>query len=158
MSIAQEIVRLEAAVDDLSRCVHSLDEEFFLARLAGWSPRDIVAHLVGWNRSVIRGCAQIQRGELPFYDVDPGEDYSKVNAELVASYPSADRSEMLAELRTSADELRIYLRSVDPGVWSRDFGVRHDGETVVIEGTIGELIDDYGHHRKQIEEWVRALK
>lgn len=153
MTIDAQISRLDQSVEGLAAAVASLDEELFLEKLNGWSSRDIVAHLIGWNRFIIEGSKQITRGELPSYDVDPGENYSKVNAKLIREYPSTDQRELLEELRFSARELGRYLERLEADTWQRDFGVRHQGSTVTIRNTVEELIDDYGHHRKQIEEW-----
>ena len=155
-NIQDQRSRLDRAVEDLSRCVRALEPELFTTLLGGWSPRDIVAHLVGWNGYMVEGGEQIRQGELPFFDVDPGEDYCKVNAELVAAHSSTDREELLAELRTSAAKLGAYLGSLDSDDWSRDYGVRHDGESITIRESVDEMIADYAHHQQQIEEWQRA--
>jgi len=156
MTIENQVGRLNHAVEDLAAGVDSLDSGRLLDRLGGWSPRDIVAHLVGWNRHVIEGSRQIRRGELPFYDLDPGQDYAEVNAALVRDYPSSEPGELLDELRASAGELADFLRSLDPEDWSRDFGVRNRDALVTIENTIEELIADYDHHRVQIEIWAAS--
>lgn len=153
VTIATQIRNLGCRVEDLVECVESLSEESFLERINGWSARDIVAHLVGWNRAVIEGSRSIMRGDLPSYDIDSGENYSKVNDALVREYSSTNRSELLAELRASAIELQDFLRSLDPGAWARDYGVENQGTTVTIQSTIDELIADHAHHRRQIEEW-----
>jgi hypothetical protein len=111
----------------------------------------MVAHLIGWNRYVVRGARQILRGELPFYDVDPGPDYSNVNAALVREYADTDRSALLKSLVASTEELTAFLRTVDPDTWDRDFGVRHKGETLTVKSTVDDLIADYHHHREQLE-------
>ena len=157
VSAANARLRLDAAVVEFSRCVESLSPDQLLAPLGKWTPRDIVAHLIGWNRYVVRGSRQLQRGELPFYDVDPGENFSKVNAALVKEYPSADRVELVAELRTSTDELCEFLEGLDEADWTRDFGVRHGDEVLTIGATVDELIRDYPHHGEQIETWVDTL-
>lgn len=149
-SLAAQVAELEAAVENLSRAVSDLGEDHFLEPLNGWSTRDIVAHLIGWNRYVIQGSREIIRGELPFYDLDPGENYSKVNAVLIAKYPSDDPRELLHELRRATAELKEYLLALDPEVWVTDFGVRHRESVVTIEKTVQELIEDYDHHRRQI--------
>jgi hypothetical protein len=154
--IEAQINRLNLAVESLEACVVALERESFLAKLNGWSPRDILAHLIGWNRHVIEGSRQIQRGELPFYDIDPGENYSKVNAALVRHYGSEDRQWLLEQLHNTASELKEYLVALDPANWARDFGVRHDGSRVTISDTVDELIEDYDHHRKQIEDWGKT--
>jgi hypothetical protein len=153
MTIEAQLSRLEKNLDDLCRCVSSLDERMFLRPVGRWSPRDIVAHLVGWNRYLLEGADQIKRGELPFYDIDPGDNYSKVNAVLVRKYSSTSRVELLDDLRASAQELRQYLRSLDTAEWDRDYGVRHAGATITIRNSVDELIDDYRHHREQISTW-----
>ena len=113
MKIEDQIHQLVLAVETFAAPILRLSEETFLAKLNGWSPRDIVAHLIGWNRHVIRGSQQIQQGELPFYDLDPGLDYSKVNAALVRQYDSTDRKWLLDELHASVGELKEYLESLD---------------------------------------------
>jgi hypothetical protein len=153
MTIEAQLRRLEKNVDDLCRCVSSLEGELFVTPISRWSPRDIVAHLVGWNRYLVEGGNQIRRGELPFYDIDPGDNYSKVNAILVRKYSSTNREGLLNDLRASAEELQQYLRSLDAAEWNRDYGVRHAGVTITIRNSVDELIDDYHHHREQIAAW-----
>ena len=152
--IETQIHRLREGVRDLCSAVEALTPDAFLAPLGNWSPRDIVAHLIGWNRHVVRGSRQLLEGELPFYDVDPGEDYSTVNALLVAEYPSESRGELLTELEQAATELARFLRSLSPDDWRRDSSVRHQGEALTIRGTVADLIEDYFHHSEQIRQWA----
>jgi uncharacterized protein (TIGR03083 family) len=143
---------LAEAVESFARLVEALDEKAFLGPLGRWSARDVVAHLIGWNRYTVQGARQIVRGELPFYDVDPGEDYANVNRTHVREYPSRVRDELLAELRISARELSEALSALDSDTWSRDDGVRHNGQTVTIGSTVDDLIVDYAHHAEQIRD------
>jgi hypothetical protein len=154
MSIETDREELERAVESFADRIASLDEATFLGPLGSWSARDVVAHLIGWNRYTIRGAEQIARGELPFYDMDPGEDFANVNRQHVRRYPSRVMEELLAELAASARELSDTLSRLDPETWERDFGVRHNGKTVTIRGTVSDLIGDYAHHGEQI----RALR
>ena len=154
--------QFEHRVEAFASSVAALDERLFLRKVNGWTPRDIVAHLIGWNRHIVRGAKQILCGELPFYDVDPGPNYSKVNAALVRACGDTDRSMLLEMLADSAGELTAFLRALAPGEWDRDFGVRHKGEEltvnstaddlVTVKSTVDELIADYDHHRRQLEE------
>ena len=137
-------------MESFARLVEALDEKTFLGPLGRWSARDVVAHLIGWNRYTIRGARQIVRGELPFYDVDPGEDYANVNRAHLREYPSSVKDELLVELRASARELSEALSALDPETWCRDYGVRHKGQTVTIQSTVSDLIVDYAHHAEQI--------
>ncbi|MGH9389790.1 MAG: maleylpyruvate isomerase N-terminal domain-containing protein, partial [Vicinamibacteria bacterium] len=134
---------LDEAVESFARSFEALDEKAFLGPLGRWSARDVVAHLIGWNRYTVLGAMQIVRGELPFDDVAPGEDYAKVNREHLREYPSRMRDELLTELRASARELVEALSQLNPDAWSRDYGVRHKGQTVTIRSTVRDLIADY---------------
>ena len=153
MTVEDQIDQLEHGVEAFVASVTALDESLYHRDVNGWTPRDIVAHLIGWNRHVVLGAKQIMRGELPFYDVDPGSDYSKVNAALVREYGDTDCSALLESLAASAGELTAFLRAIDPGEWDRDFGVRHKGETLTVKSTMNDLIADYDHHRGQLEKF-----
>jgi hypothetical protein len=100
----------------------------------------------------VRGAKQILGGELPFYDVDPGPDYSKVNAALVRECGDTDSSVLLERLGESAGELNAFLRALAPADWDRDFGVRHKGEKLTVKSTVNDLVTDYDHHRGQLDE------
>ncbi len=151
MTPEEQSEQLERCVEAFAGSVAALDERLFLRKVTTWTARDMVAHLIGWNRYVVRGARQILRGELPFYDVDPGPDYSNVNAVLVREYPDTDRSALLESLTASAEELTAFLRAIDTEAWDRDFGVRHEGETLTVKSTVDDLIADYHHHREQLE-------
>jgi hypothetical protein len=154
MNIETQIAKFDQSIEDFVHCVASLNEEFFLKRSDHWSPRDVVAHLIGWNRYTIEGSNQIRRGELPFYEIDPGEDCCKVNAVLILEYSSTDRQEMLDELQVSYHELKRFIQSLDSSEWSRDYGVRLKGAIITIQNTVDELIEDYDIHTEQIKGWV----
>ena len=151
MNLEDQIDQLEHCVETFAASVSALDEGLFLRNVNGWTPRDIVAHLIGWNRHIVLGAKQILRGELPFYDVDAGADYSKVNAALVREYGDTDRSGLLDRLAESTGELIAFMRAIAPEAWDRDFGVRHNGEELTVKGTVDDLIADYDHHRAQLE-------
>ncbi len=155
MSIEIQINNLNNAVDELIHCINSLKDDMFLQKITNWTPRDIAAHLTGWNRYIIKGSDQIIAGELPFYDIDPGENYCNINAVIVSKYSTTDRNSLLKDLRTSANELIRYLEMLDSVNWDYDFGVRHKDNLVNIRETIVELIADYHHHRKQIDDWLK---
>ncbi len=153
MTVKDQLENFQRCVEAFAGTVAALDERVFLRKVTDWTVRDIVAHLVGWNRHVLRGAKQILRCELPFYDVDPGSDYSKVNAALVREYGDTDRLALLESLAASAGELTAFLRAIDPGDWDRDFGVRHKGEMLTVKSTMDDLIADYDHHRGQLEKF-----
>jgi len=100
-------------------------QQIFLRSIKDWTPRDIVAHLVGWNHNILTGCEQIMAGSIPFYHSDALNDYRNLNAEFIARYKSTDRVTLLRELAQGKDELASYLSKVSELDWDKDFGVRH---------------------------------
>ena len=156
MTIKDQISELSRSIKEFASCVDSLPSESFLKPIDAWAPRDIVAHLIGWNRYTITGCEQIRKGETPFYFFDPGEDFSKINATLVQEYASRDKQEILDELTASLQELTQYLHSLDPADWERDYGVTYQGAPITIRSTIDALMGDFVHHQRQIEAWAKS--
>ncbi len=153
MTIEEQLEEFERSVDAFAGSVVALDERLFLREVTNWTPRDVVAHLIGWNQYIVRGTGQILRGQLPFYDVDPGPDYSRVNAALIRECAETNRTALLKSLAVSTRELTVFLRAIDPDEWDRDFGVRHAGETLTVKSTVDDLIADYHHHRVQLEDF-----
>ena len=159
ITIEEQLNNLDVHIQTFVSCIDSLPEAFFLKRMdKHWAPRDVVAHLIGWNRYTIEGCQQMRRGETPFYFIDPGDDFSKVNAMSVRKYHSRSRRKLVSELEASAQELRQFLLSLDPTEWKADYGIRWRRGPVTIRNTVDALIHDYVLHRQQIEEWAKRVE
>jgi len=154
MSIKEQVDKLTLCIKDFAGYIDSLPQDLFLKKIDDWSPRDILAHLIGWNRYTIEGGQQIARGETPLYFIDPGDDFCKVNAVLVRKYHSTNKQELLSELEVSTHELKQFLLSLDPAEWESDYGVSYEGGHVTIKNTIDALIGDYVQHKEQIMRWV----
>ena len=155
-TIDTQIKNLGEGVREIRVAVETLSDDAFLGTLGNWTPRDIVAHLIGWNRYSVRGAQQLLEGELPFYDIDPGEDYCNVNARLVAEYPSENRTELLAEHEKAAHELAEFLRSLSEEQWSGSTGVLMEGEELTIRQNVDWLIEDHHHHSEQIRDLAKG--
>jgi hypothetical protein len=156
MSMGAEIdlltERMESFIDQLER----LPEGAFLEKMDGWSPRDTFAHLVGWTYLTRDACTQIRAGQVPGFYADPGEDYEKVNASLVARFASRDFGELVRQQRAAHAELVEYLRGLDPADWDRDFGVRVQGNTETIQGLVAAVSEDFEAHAAQIASWLET--
>jgi hypothetical protein len=154
ISIKEQVNKLNRSIREFIRCIESLPGALFLKEMNGWAIRDVTAHLIGWNIYTIKGCQQLRKGELPFYFLDPGDDFCKVNAVLVREYDSKDKKELIAQLDASLVKLKDFLITVGPADWETDFGVTYRGYTITIKNTIDNLARDYDNHRQQIEKWA----
>ena len=152
-----QLKRLEEAHDRFRACIRLLPEALFTTLMDGWSPRDVVAHLVGWNRHTVAGCRDILDGRKPKYLADHVHDFSNVNAESIERYSTDDRDELLTELDKSFAELRVYLESVDAKQWEAHCGVPYDQWVIYAPHSVDALCDDYDAHREEIERWSLAV-
>ena len=148
---AVQLANLEAAYRAFCDTFRSLPDEAFLAPLGDWTPRDIAAHFVGWNRITLAGSAELREGVRPFYFDDGTNNYRKVNAVFCERFPSRDRGEMLAQIASTMDELVSYLRLVPEREWELDTGVVHyrPGPATVAR-CVDSLLRDYRNHRDEI--------
>ena len=137
-------------------CINSLPEALFLSPMNGWSPRDVVAHLIGWNRQMIEASAAILRSETPAYYADAPNDYRNINAGFVNQYASRSKAELLEELRSSMEEFEGYVQTLDQGKLTDSQGVNHySGRPATVEGIINALAGDYQGHLNEINAWLR---
>ena len=155
--IEDTVTRLQASADAFENCVVALPDEVFLRRFSEWSPRDVLAHLIGWNDYTLIGCRQIRNGEAPFYLSDELNDFSTVNAASVQQYSSQDKQLLLGELERSLQALLGFLRALDPADWGREHGAHDDlGRPEMIRAHVEALIADYVGHRREIERWTQT--
>jgi len=154
VSVREQVRELERAADEFRRCVVGLDETTFLRKFGDWSPRDVVAHLIGWNVYTVEGGRQIMKREYPFYFSDPGEDFSKVNAVSVKKYGATDRRELLEQMHETVRGLRQFLLSLDPSEWDGNYGILYEDSPVTIKNTVDALISDYYEHRQLLLRWA----
>ena len=150
--------KLRAAVARFVESVERLPEEAFLREEDGRSPRDIVAHLIGWNRYTVEAHDELRRGELPACLADTSEDFATVNARSMQRYASRDRRELLVELRASAEELDRLLASLPPEEQDNNHGVTWRGRPVTVGWLADAVRRDFDEHRQEIENWARAAK
>ena len=156
MTREQDLQALQSAFEMFTACITPLAVPEFLRRVTEWAPRDVMAHLIGWNRYTRTGCEQIRQGMIPFYFADAGDDFRHVNANSVQTYASAEKHALIEELTASFQELLRFLICVPPEAWQADYGVRYQGEPITIANTVGALSSDYLEHTKDIKSWVTS--
>jgi Mycothiol maleylpyruvate isomerase N-terminal domain len=142
--------------ETFTACVARPAAALFLRQYTEWTPRDVVAHLIGWNHYTKTGCEQIKQGMVPFYLADADDDFRHVNALSVQTYAWAEKHTLIEALLASFQELLRFLSTVSPEEWETDYGVRYQGEPVTIANTVGALSSDYLAHTKDIEIWVTS--
>ncbi|MBI3167092.1 MAG: ClbS/DfsB family four-helix bundle protein [Chloroflexi bacterium] len=149
----KQLSDLEIAYMAFMETVRNLPAEKFLASLGDWTPRDIAAHFIGWNRITLAGCSTLREGGEPFYFYDGTNDYRKVNAKFFVQFPSIDRDESVKEIKSTFDVLVAYLKTIPESEWELDTDIVHyRGNPATVARCVDSLIRDYRKHRQEILE------
>lgn len=147
----KQLTDLETAYIAFIETTQSLSAENFLNPIGDWTPRDIAAHFIGWNRITLAGCSELREGVQPFYFYDGTNDYQKINAEFFEQFPSIDRDELIEEIKSAKEALVAYLKSIPASEWELDTGILHyRGDPATIARCVDSLIRDYRKHRQEI--------
>ncbi len=147
----EQLRDLDLAYKAFIQTVEELSTENLTRPLGNWTPRDIMAHFIGWNRITLAGCAELCEGVEPFYFHDGTNDYRKVNAAFLERFNSTKRGILLQQMASTKDALISYLKSIDENEWELDTGVIHyrSGPATVAR-CVDSLIRDYRKHREEI--------
>lgn len=155
MSNQNATLSLNHSYRDFANLILSLSDEQFLSPMNGWTPRDVVAHLIGWNGLMVEFSLSILAGKPPFYYDDAPNDYSHINAIFTAKHSSQSKQELLAELNSSMENFETFVSSLPAEELTADHGVVHyGGSPATVTRIINSLAGDYQYHTRQIMEWL----
>ena len=147
----KQLADLETAYASFIDTLTGLASEDILKSLGDWTPRDIAAHFIGWNRITLAGCSALRENAEPFYFYDGTNDYRKVNAKFITQFPSTDQDELLKDIASTKEALTAYLKTIPESEWELDTGVVHyRGNPATIARCVDSLIRDYRKHRQEI--------
>jgi len=147
----EQLADLELACEAFIGTAQNLSPEELMKSLGDWTPRDILAHFIGWNRITLVGCAELCEGVEPFYFYDGTNDYRKVNAAFFTRFNSTDRDVLLEQVKTTRETLVSYLWTIPENEWELDTGVVHyRGGPATVARCVDSLIRDYRKHREEI--------
>lgn len=147
----KQLADLDRACEAFVETIKNISPENFLAYLGDWTPRDITAHLVGWNRITLVGCSELREGVEPFYFYDGANDYRKINARFFEQFPSTHRDQLSKEIASTKEALVAYLKTIPESEWDLDTGIVHyRGNPATIARCVDSLIRDYRKHRQEI--------
>ena len=147
----EQLADLELAYEAFIQTAKDLSPEELMKSLGDWTPRDILAHFIGWNRITLVGCAEICEGIEPFYFYDGTNNYRKVNAPFFERFNSTDRDILLDQVRITKNALVSYLWTIEENEWELDTQVVHyRGGPATVARCVDSLIRDYRKHREEI--------
>jgi hypothetical protein len=145
------IVARRNIMDGLAELSLRQQEQVFLGE---WSPKDLMAHLIGWDNTYLAALQDLRAGDLPSFYAMYDKDWRSYNRELVREYGSKDWGALMAAARLSHSQLVEYIKTIPGGEFNQDFGVRFRWTPVTIARLLGAQIDDEREHLRQIKEWA----
>ncbi len=149
------LIPLINAYKDFIGIILCLSDERFLSPMGGWAPRDVVAHLAGWNDLMIEASSSILAGKSPAYYADSPNDYRNINSGFTTKYSSRSKQELLADLAASLERFKVFVLSLPDEEMTAHHGVRHyGGDPATVTRIINSLAGDYRSHAQQIREWL----
>ena len=155
MSDQEALQPLKQSYGEFVDIIAGLSDETFLSHMDEWSPRDVVAHLIGWNFHMIDAAKSILMGREPDYYKDAANDYSNMNARFTAQYSSRSTEKMLEQLKSSLESFEAFVLALPPAELVADHRVRHySGSLATVGRLITSLTGDYVYHTRQIKEWL----
>lgn len=113
-----------------------------------WSAKDILAHIIGWERHSIQKAKVVQEGVAPIFI----DNIDKYNEESVANFRDLDWDSIYLQLIKSRENMIETYSQLSPNLW----GYQVDSNP---EHTIrGFLAEETGHlmgeHLAQLKEYI----
>jgi cobalamin-dependent methionine synthase I len=132
-----------ALLENIPQDKYSVPESF-----GKWSLRDVLAHMIGWERLAAERVAIIKQGGLP--EPIPFSDADAYNARFVETITIQEKQELIGELENTRSELRNGLASLTEEEFTRTAG-----KTVAVQKWLPHFT--FAHereHMRRIEQWI----
>ena len=142
-------------LDEVSKLSSVEQDQVFLGV---WSIKDLLAHLIGWDKTTLRAVKSVLKRQLPSFYKYHDRDWQTYNAMLVKKHKKDSLDELLAEARASQANLLEYLQTIPPEKFNKDFGVRFRGYKVTIQRLLEADTEDDQIHLKQITDFFKGSK
>ena len=152
--MTDEQTQLIAELDAARATMHALitdltpDREIY----PGWTLRQFLAHLTGWDDVTATTLRAHARGETPATPVSAGID--AYNAESVATRDTLDLAHIIKEWELARDELKAAIRALSPEQMAAP--LLHPWGSV---STVAKLVNIMIHHEgEEHAEELRAMR
>jgi hypothetical protein len=120
----------------------------------GWSARDLVAHMVGWQEVALAVARDLAVGEtsptIARVDAEWEAKGDAMNDEMVAAWRELPAAEVRDRLKAVAGDLRGYLTVVPESRW-----VKHPTH---LETFVSETLEHYDDHKADLEAILAAAR
>ena len=164
MTSKSQIVRKEKVVSNLIKARQNVLAEASKRSAAEqgqvflgiWSIRDLVAHLIGWDKTNLEAAKSVLKGQVPSFYEHRDPDWRTYNAMLVRKHKKGSTQELIAAAKRSQEKLLKFLQTIPPEQFNKDFGVRFRGYKVTIQRLLEAETEDEQTHARQITDFFKV--
>jgi hypothetical protein len=116
----------------------------------GWSLKDIIAHVVSWERWMCESLATAVSGEIPFI-IQSDEDVDRMNAEFTTENGAKSVTQVLAEFAENEANIEAAITAVpEEAMLDKDYYEWRNGRP--LSWLIGG--NTFGHYREHVDPIV----
>ena len=123
-----------------------------------WSVKDLLAHLIGWDKTNLDAVKGVMKGDVPYFYKYRDPDWRTYNALLVKKNKKDSMWELIATAKDSHEKLIRFLQTIPPEHFNKDFGVRYRGYKVTIQRLLDSEAKDEQVHYKQITDFFKVSR
>ena len=115
----------------------------------GWTVKELLAHVTGWDDLVINTLNLHMTGQAPVISINHGIDY--YNATTVSEREALPFEQIVKEYHQTREQLRALLRSIPPEVFD---------QVIILpwgpKGPVSDFIRIFSHHELEPQEEIRT--
>jgi hypothetical protein len=147
---------LAAARKNVLEAVQSLPADCADTVFIGvWSAKDLVAHLIGWDRTNISAIGEILNGVYPSFFQHYDKDWQSYNRALVQRYRKNSVDELIADATASHEELIALLQNLDARVLVNASVRSQRGRTVTVRNLLVSESNDEDDHAREVWAFLK---
>jgi hypothetical protein len=143
-AMIDDLVMARTAILELARTFPGeLEAEHFLGV---WSIKDLIAHLIGWDKTNIEAITEIMEGNYPTFLRYYDKDWKTYNEQLVRVYRKASLAALLKDAEASHGQFMAFLDALPADTVVKGKVRSETGRTITIANLLrAEATDERGH-------------
>jgi hypothetical protein len=151
--ILQDLARVRMAIiNTADKLPPSKQSAIFLGI---WSPRHLIAHLIGWDYTNITAATELNAGRLPTFYEHHDRDWSSYNNEIIGKRNRGSYKNLLLVAKRSHQKLLSFMEGISSTEYFLDRNIKYHGWRVTIERLLLSEVKDEKIHLSQLRHYSR---
>lgn len=125
---------------------------------AGWTVKDLLAHVAAWEAELVLGLAQIRRGGRPRYAALPDAEIDELNARWHMENRDRPLERVLADFHGVRGQTLRQIESFSEDDLTRARRYPWLGDVSLAAWIASDSYDHEAEHRAEIEAWLKGVE